>query len=115
MALSSTEAERNVCTRQRQKARGCSYISPRDHISHQALSRLPAVNHIFLHSYTVHIGQGASKHEFSTPPEPQGILANCPIGKANNEGNFHGSKLTGVKNTLQVFPNILCKTKNSLT
>ena len=115
MALSSTEAERNVCTRQRQKAIGYSYISPRDHISHQALSRLPVANHIFLRSCTVHIGHGASKHEFSTPPEPQGILAKCPTGKANNEGNFHGSKFTGVKNPLQVFPNILCKTNNSLT
>lgn len=50
------KAERNVCIIQRQKARSCCYISPREDISHQALIRLPVADHVFLGSWTVRIG-----------------------------------------------------------
>ena len=49
------EAERQVHDSQSQKARGCCNLSPRDHIFHQTVSRLPVANHVFLGSWMVHI------------------------------------------------------------
>ena len=106
MALSSTKTERNVCISQRQKASGCCYISPRDDISHQALSRLPVSNHVSLGSCTVHIGQEGQSACSATSRRHTGLLQIALLTKPTMKESCMSQKTP-----FQVLPAILCKTK----
>ena len=76
----STEAERQGCNSQSQKARGCFNPSPRDRIFQQTMSRFPVANHIFLGSWTVGICQEC--HSLRSAPQRRHTvhLGLCPCG-----------------------------------
>ena len=106
LTLSSMKAERNLGIIQRQKARSCCYISPRDDISHQALSRLPVANHVFLGSCTVHIGQESQSLSSAPFQRHTALLKIALLAKPTNRvaGTCQRHKIYSLPGTVPCLP-----------
>ena len=103
------ETERNVCISQRQKVSGCCYISPRDDISHQALSRLPVSNHVSLGSCTVCIGQEGQSPCSAPFQRHTGLLQIALLTKPTMKESYLSQNSLELKLPSRSFPRFYAK------